>query len=236
MRRRCCCRISTEPCNIIADFEIHKTGLTTFVFEDTSVSIYPIVSWEWVFSDGQTSNEQHPEITFLSAGGYSATLTVTDDHNCGNIKTKRFAISPCCEDSIVTFQIQLDVPSIGCANCDQLEGVHIVEYVENGPLGSFIYHSTEFCHGVFTFKWFLNRCANINFITGDHLSLMAKFAGDSDTSYRPVATWRLPRPIQPYNCEAPFFLTGGRTEANPGCGFTTSGIPIQGVLATPLFF
>ncbi len=49
-------------------------------FTDASRS-YPdcIVSWDWNFGDGRTSNERNPHLTFMDNGSYTVRLTVTDD-------------------------------------------------------------------------------------------------------------------------------------------------------------
>lgn len=43
---------------------------------------YPITDWNWDFSDGQSSTDQNPQITFPQYGLYSATLTVTTEAGC----------------------------------------------------------------------------------------------------------------------------------------------------------
>ncbi|KYK23587.1 hypothetical protein AYK21_02320 [Thermoplasmatales archaeon SG8-52-2] len=43
---------------------------------------YPPFSWEWSFGDGGSSDEQNPLYTYISAGNYTVSLTVTD--NIGN--------------------------------------------------------------------------------------------------------------------------------------------------------
>lgn len=47
-------------------------------FTDTSTAgSATITSWEWTFSDGTTSTDQNPTKTFLGAGDYDVSLTVT---------------------------------------------------------------------------------------------------------------------------------------------------------------
>jgi gliding motility-associated-like protein len=43
---------------------------------------YPIDTWNWAFSDGQTSAAQHPSVQFSQYGFYQATVTVTTTAGC----------------------------------------------------------------------------------------------------------------------------------------------------------
>ncbi|HXK44562.1 MAG TPA: PKD domain-containing protein, partial [bacterium] len=52
--------------------------LVTFRFTDASRGKNDIVSWQWEFGDGQTSNEQHPIHTYFLQKIYTVTLTITD--------------------------------------------------------------------------------------------------------------------------------------------------------------
>lgn len=55
----------------------------TIAFADTSFnSMNNTVSWSWVFSDGQTSSDQNPTITFNGSGEITATLTITSGNGC----------------------------------------------------------------------------------------------------------------------------------------------------------
>ena len=45
---------------------------------------YPIVNWNWAFSDGQVSTEASPSIEFVQYGFYNATLNVTTTAGCVN--------------------------------------------------------------------------------------------------------------------------------------------------------
>jgi PKD repeat protein len=39
-----------------------------------------IAKWNWVFGDGQDSNDRNPSHQYAAVGDYTVTLTVTDDH------------------------------------------------------------------------------------------------------------------------------------------------------------
>lgn len=48
---------------------------------------YPIASYDWTFSNGQTSTDTDPQTVFSSPGTHSATLTVTTSMGCQNTQT-----------------------------------------------------------------------------------------------------------------------------------------------------
>ncbi|MCB9230712.1 MAG: PKD domain-containing protein [Bacteroidia bacterium] len=51
-------------------------------FNDLSTSPSPIVSWQWDFGDGNTSNAQNPSNTYLAIGSYTVTLIITNAQGC----------------------------------------------------------------------------------------------------------------------------------------------------------
>jgi gliding motility-associated-like protein len=76
----------TEP-EIVADFTYDLTDCSsesaTITFTDASTnSMNNTVSWMWSFSDGQTSDEQNPTVTFNQSGEITAKLTITSDNGC----------------------------------------------------------------------------------------------------------------------------------------------------------
>ena len=50
-------------------------------FKGSAYGGEPDYKWHWNFGNGETSNEQNPEYTFINSGNYLVTLTVTDDYN-----------------------------------------------------------------------------------------------------------------------------------------------------------
>lgn len=57
------------------------------LFTDSSTTnAERIVSWDWDFGDGSTSNQKNPRHTYDVAGTLPVTLTVTDDNNCQGTK------------------------------------------------------------------------------------------------------------------------------------------------------
>ncbi|WP_281085505.1 DUF2341 domain-containing protein [Methanosarcina acetivorans] len=68
----------------VANFTANVTGgyaPLTVQFNDTS-TVNP-ASWSWDFGDGNTSTEQHPVHTYMSAGTYTISLTVTNTYGSG---------------------------------------------------------------------------------------------------------------------------------------------------------
>lgn len=76
--------------------QVYSKPTASFVVDDAS-GCYPhcvnftstsaqgtgsIVSWNWDFGDGNTSNQQTPEHCFNAAGTYSPILSVADEHGC----------------------------------------------------------------------------------------------------------------------------------------------------------
>ncbi|TAE50707.1 MAG: PKD domain-containing protein, partial [Bacteroidetes bacterium] len=99
-----CSSTSTTPVTI------HVTGLPTaffvvtpseecvpanMVFTDASTSSYPLANWQWDFGDGGIATGQTilPH-TYLTAGVFNATLTVTDNRGCTGAATRSVRVNP----------------------------------------------------------------------------------------------------------------------------------------------
>jgi len=64
-------------------------------FVDTSVdSDGTIISWFWDFGDGSTTDIKNPQKTYFTVGGYSVSLTVTDDDGDFDTMTKIINVLP----------------------------------------------------------------------------------------------------------------------------------------------
>lgn len=75
-----------------ADFTFNLSGLTVN-FTDTSTDPdNNIVSWYWDFNDDKTSDTQNPIHTYLKAGTYDVTLTVTNTAGFTSTKTQTITI------------------------------------------------------------------------------------------------------------------------------------------------
>ena len=75
-----------------ASTEITCTG-STVAFEEQSTNAP--ASWSWTFSGGDpiSSSDQHPEVTYNTAGTYTATLTSSNVNGSGNTVEKSIFIS-----------------------------------------------------------------------------------------------------------------------------------------------
>jgi gliding motility-associated-like protein len=52
------------------------------MFNDASLSVGEITSWNWIFGDGKTSSLQNPNNTYVFAGVYTASLFIEDEYGC----------------------------------------------------------------------------------------------------------------------------------------------------------
>lgn len=57
---------------------------STHFISSTYVNLAAIVSWQWNFGDGYSSNQQDPYHIYANAGSYTVLLTVTDTAGCQN--------------------------------------------------------------------------------------------------------------------------------------------------------
>ena len=57
-------------------------------FEDASTTNTSIISWQWDFGDGGSSNFQNPDYTYISDGLYSVSLSVVDINGCQDLVTE----------------------------------------------------------------------------------------------------------------------------------------------------
>lgn len=79
--------ITVQEPQIVADwtFDIIECTPDSVVvaFYDASTNTFNnTIGWSWTFSNGQTSNEQNPVITFTESGPVIVTLTITSANNC----------------------------------------------------------------------------------------------------------------------------------------------------------
>jgi len=70
--------------NPVVDFDASFAclGDTSFFTDLSSILTGSIVSFDWDFGDGDTSNDQNPFHIYASPGTYTATLTTTSDQGC----------------------------------------------------------------------------------------------------------------------------------------------------------
>jgi PKD repeat protein len=82
--------VSEPPVPIIpvANFTADKTeGYAPLIVQFTDTSTNSPTSWSWEFGDGQTSDVQNPEHTFVSEGVYQVNLTATSSDGSNNVKS-----------------------------------------------------------------------------------------------------------------------------------------------------
>lgn len=75
-----------------ANFTFTSAELTAS-FTNTSTDDGSIVSWSWIFGDGETSTVQNPSHTYTAAGTYTVSLTVTDDGGLTGTVSKPVTVS-----------------------------------------------------------------------------------------------------------------------------------------------
>jgi gliding motility-associated-like protein len=65
------------------------------IFSDTTtISAGALVTWNWNFGDGNTSNSQNPAHGYASAGSYTARLSVTSGLGCTDTTSRTIIVNP----------------------------------------------------------------------------------------------------------------------------------------------
>ncbi len=90
---------------------IYQAG---YNFTDMSTDDGTIISWNWSFGDGNTSDEQNPMYYYTADGLYDVTLNVTDDKNAAGAITKQILV--------VTLQ-PLPLPPVANFTYAPIEGI-----------------------------------------------------------------------------------------------------------------
>ena len=81
--------IPSAPAANFTYLPVHPTTSDTLQFTDTSTDLDGIiVSWHWIFGDGNTSTMQNPTHRYTFTGNYSVTLEVTDDDSTTDTEIK----------------------------------------------------------------------------------------------------------------------------------------------------
>jgi PKD repeat protein len=68
-----------------------------------------VIQWLWDFDDGATNGSQNPSHTYLSAGTYDVTLTVTDQEGCTGTAVQSVVVHPAVPEGDITFAPSLTI-------------------------------------------------------------------------------------------------------------------------------
>lgn len=124
-----------------AAFELYQSYMAHFEIQFLNKSVGPINSYFWDFGDGNTSFEENPTHTYLSAGAHEITLTVTDVYGC-QTQTKK---------KIDVFDYYLVVPNAFTPNQDGVNdhffpkflNIEKLEFWVLNKWGETIYHTED---------------------------------------------------------------------------------------------
>jgi PKD repeat protein len=77
-----------------ADFSYSAADLVVTFSDTSSDPDGSIASWSWSFGDGASSTTRSPSHTYVAAGSYDVTLTVTDNDGLTGSVTRTVSVSP----------------------------------------------------------------------------------------------------------------------------------------------
>ncbi|MCS6934597.1 MAG: PKD domain-containing protein [Chitinophagales bacterium] len=118
----------TVPPLPTAAFNISTPTCINQPVQFTDASFSNIVGWNWTFSNGATSLNQNPQVTFTTSGTHSAMLIVTDMYGCTNNAMQTFNVnspSPIGQitavpDTIVCSGTLVTLTAPACTGCTYL--------------------------------------------------------------------------------------------------------------------
>ncbi len=84
----------------------------TFSFTDYSTTNATLSTWEWDFSDGNTSNQQSPINNFSSEGNYPIQLIVVTSDNCSDTSIVNLEVYPKPHADFTPTDVCLNVPTV----------------------------------------------------------------------------------------------------------------------------
>lgn len=87
-------QVTIYPSPIAAFTFAGNTACTGGPVSFSNTSTGNIISWNWNFGNGQTSNQQNPNITFSNSGSYNVTLVVTSANGCIDSISQAINIAP----------------------------------------------------------------------------------------------------------------------------------------------
>jgi subtilisin family serine protease len=86
----------------VADFDHDCDGLSCTFTDRSTDNDGMVVSWNWNFGDGATSDMTNPAHTYAAAGTYTVSLTATDDAGASGQVSRTFNVDATGEPSTVT--------------------------------------------------------------------------------------------------------------------------------------
>jgi gliding motility-associated-like protein len=117
---------SGQVVNVIHTITVYDNPAANFSFNIpcegnatnfTDQSQINIATWEWVFGDGNISNQQHPTHTYLTAGSYNVQLIVTNENGCADTVVQVIEVNP-------NPAVDFGTPQQGCLPVDaQFSGI-----------------------------------------------------------------------------------------------------------------
>jgi PKD repeat protein len=82
----------------VADFNINRVNINTRFFQNLTSFVDSSITYSWTFSDGQTSNEESPTMTFepstTGLDSIEACLMVTNSFGCSDSICRKFWVWP----------------------------------------------------------------------------------------------------------------------------------------------
>jgi len=119
-----------DEINFVADFDVEyaqcdSEGVINFIDISTSSNQGEIIAWDWVFSTGETSNEQNPTIMINDNDVITVTLTVTTDANCEATVMRDVPIT------LIDTQVQI---------LDQMECIDLIAELNPNPNDNYSYN------------------------------------------------------------------------------------------------
>ena len=131
-----------------ANFTVNNECLynnANFVDASTS-SIGTITTWDWLFDDGGSSNDQNPNHEYQNSGDYNPTLTVTNSDNCSATTSTPFTMYPV---PVSLFQVDNEClyDSLCFTNQSTIQAPdNITSYIYNFGDGSLLSSLPDPCH------------------------------------------------------------------------------------------
>ncbi len=99
----------------------------SYVFQNTTVNVSPITSWQWNFGNGATSNQENPNY-FLAPGTYSVSLYAENGAGCSDQITQDITVFPMPVPLFTVENVCLGVASNLVNNSSVIAPSTIVQY------------------------------------------------------------------------------------------------------------